>query len=82
MCKNVKQVLIEQFTEDDYTMEELSNIFMEKMATARKCGHSIAFITQEPVFDKDGNITGVRLVHPAKIRIYKLVQEESNHGRS
>lgn len=63
--------LIEQYTEKNYNIEELSKLFSEKMATARKDGVYLEFITHKPIYNEEGEVVGITTDFPAELNIYK-----------
>ena len=67
----IKTKLIEQYTEENYSIEELIKIMAEKMKNGHKKGIYIEFITQKPVFNDKGKIIGVTTDFPAELNIYK-----------
>ena len=65
-----RKVLKEQYTEKDYTREQLMQLCLEKMASSRKDGTIIEFITQKPVLDENGQTIGVTSEFPAELNVY------------
>lgn len=62
--------LVEQYTEQDYTMEQLVSIFKEKIIGARKNNLCLEFITTRPVVNSKNEIVGVTTDFPAELNIY------------
>ena len=70
--KATERVLVEQYTEKDYTWDQLVQIYTEKMRNCRKEGIVIEFVTQKPVLDeKEQVVIGVTTDFPAELNIYK-----------
>ena len=65
-----KKYLVEQYTEKDYTMDQLIQIYTQKMGTSRKDGVILEFITQKPLFDENGKIIGITTDFPAELNVY------------
>lgn len=71
-----KMVLKEQFTEENYSIEELLKMCIERMASARKNKEVVELISQKPVYDKKGDIIDVTEDFPAELNIYVLQDDE------
>ena len=67
---STRKMLIEQYTEKDYTLEQLIQIYKEKMATCKKDGTIIEFIAQKPVLDESGQVIDVTTEFPAELNVY------------
>lgn len=65
-----KKVLLEQYTEKDYTWEQLIQIYNEKMKVCKKENLIIEFIAQKPILTENGLVIGVTTDFPAELNIY------------
>jgi len=65
-----KKYLVEQYTEKDYTMDQLIQLYTQKIGTCRKDGVILEFIRQKPLFDENGQIIGVTTDFPAELNVY------------
>lgn len=70
MMPALEKTLIEQYTEKEYTMEQLLQLVKEKAFNARKNGLLVEFITTKPVFNTKNEIIGVTTDFPAELNIY------------
>lgn len=62
--------LLDSFSEEDYTIEELLDLFVEyNKKRSENIGASL--VAQKPVFDKQGNIIGVSSDGPATLYVYE-----------
>ena len=65
-----QKYLVEQYTEKDYTLDQLIQIYTEKIGTCRKNGVIVEFIRQKPLFDESGQIIGITTDFPAELNVY------------
>lgn len=68
----MKKVLVEQYTEKDYTMEQLVQLCKEIMFDARKGGLFVEFVATKPVLNEQGEVIGVTTDFPAELNVYKF----------
>lgn len=68
-----RQELIEQYTEENYSLEELEQMALEKSKNCREEGICVELLTPEPVKEADGNIVGTTTQFPAQLNIYRAV---------
>lgn len=71
----MKKVLIKQFTEENYPMEQLIKLVEENIRKSKKEGLIVEFITQKPVYDENGDIVDIKTDFPAELNIYKIINE-------
>lgn len=64
--------LIQSYTTEDYTMEELLEKVKILITTYKKEQKYFEFITQKPVHDNDGKVIGITTEFPAELNIYQI----------
>lgn len=72
MFEAKKLTLIEQYTEDKYTIEELAKMCFEKMMNSQKDGVIVEFVSQKPVYNDKREVVGLTLSFPAELNVYRM----------
>ena len=62
--------LLETFSEEDYTIEELCNLFIQ-YSKKRSENIGASLVTQKPILDGHGNVIGISTDCPAVLCVYK-----------
>lgn len=70
-----KMKLLEQYTEENYSIEELTKIFADRIHNARKQGICLEFITQKPIYNEKGEVIGTTTDFPAELNIYRVINK-------
>lgn len=66
----MKKVLVEQYTEKDFTFEEIVKILKNKMTEARKNKLVVEFIANKPIFNEQNEIIDTTTDFPTELNIY------------
>lgn len=75
----MKKVLIKQFTEENYPMEQLIKLVEENIKKSKKEGLIVEFITQKPVYNENGDIVDIKTDFPVELNIYKIINENARY---
>lgn len=68
----MKRRLVQSYTEENYTMEELIEQVKVLISTYRKEQKYFEFITQKPVYDNNGTAIGITSEFSAELIIYQI----------